>query len=154
MPSSVLATPEQLGRLQTLLKRAQYEIVLGDGTPGFIMNGVAYMFEGLESAMASFLTSRIETDLQKVAPHEVLDSESIPEPGKPVPPETIQAVVAGFAKAIGAKSGECSKCGRGLWWCVTRNGKKQPIDAELGISHFANCTHAQDFRKRQAADDG
>ena len=43
-------------------------------------------------------------------------------------------------------AGHCRACGRPIWWVLTKNGKKMPVTDE-GISHFADCTKAGEFRK-------
>lgn len=47
---------------------------------------------------------------------------------------------------------ECRSCGAPVLWCVTRNGKKMPVDLptvpeEATTSHFATCPEAGQWRK-------
>lgn len=46
----------------------------------------------------------------------------------------------------------CSFCGETILWCVTKKGKKMPVDIpnEIGdstVSHFATCPNAGERRK-------
>lgn len=48
--------------------------------------------------------------------------------------------------------GECRGCGEEIYWAITRRGKKMPIcqlDDGSWVSHFSNCTMANDFRKKE-----
>ena len=47
---------------------------------------------------------------------------------------------------------ECRSCGEPIIWCVTKSGKKMPVDVpnEIGqptTSHFATCPDSKDWRK-------
>lgn len=47
---------------------------------------------------------------------------------------------------------ECRSCGAQVLWCVTRKGKKMPVDIpaspeEATTSHFATCPEADQWRK-------
>jgi len=46
---------------------------------------------------------------------------------------------------IGEK-GECRGCGAEIYWVHTKNMKKMPVTIK-GLSHFADCPQAKDFRK-------
>lgn len=41
--------------------------------------------------------------------------------------------------------GQCSGCGRNVYWLTSRNGKKIPYTKE-GHSHWADCPAAERFR--------
>jgi hypothetical protein len=41
----------------------------------------------------------------------------------------------------------CRDCNRPIWFVKTRAGKWNPI-ADEGVSHFADCPAAKEFRKR------
>lgn len=47
---------------------------------------------------------------------------------------------------------QCRSCGMPIYWTKTRNGKSAPWDVlngkASGISHFATCAQAGDWRKR------
>ena len=48
--------------------------------------------------------------------------------------------------------GTCRSCGADLYWCVTQNGKKIPVDVPAGqetitVSHFATCPNSDTWRK-------
>jgi hypothetical protein len=42
---------------------------------------------------------------------------------------------------------ECKRCRRFIWWLKLPNGKKMPYTDDA-VSHFADCPHAEEFRKR------
>lgn len=49
-------------------------------------------------------------------------------------------------KALGAPA-ECKRCGQTIYWIVSgKTGKKNPITEE-GISHFADCPNAKEFKR-------
>lgn len=41
----------------------------------------------------------------------------------------------------------CRLCGRPVFWLTTKNGKAAPISA-YGITHFADCPRAEEFRAK------
>jgi hypothetical protein len=49
---------------------------------------------------------------------------------------------------------ECRSCGEPIVWCITKNGKKMPVDIEdegdwtMPLCHFATCAHADQWRKK------
>ncbi len=46
----------------------------------------------------------------------------------------------------------CTACGRTIWMVRMKSGKFNPVTAD-GISHFADCPNAKEFRRtRQSAD--
>lgn len=49
-------------------------------------------------------------------------------------------------KTIGADEGTCSGCHSMIYWVVTKKGKRAPFDPS-GISHFATCPKAGDFKR-------
>jgi len=49
---------------------------------------------------------------------------------------------------IGAPVGQCRACGEKIWWVKTKHGKPAPFTRE-GISHFADCPAAHQFRKKE-----
>lgn len=46
--------------------------------------------------------------------------------------------------------GSCRACGAPLAWCLTRAGKRAPLNPD-GTSHFATCPEASRFRTRSHA---
>lgn len=46
---------------------------------------------------------------------------------------------------VGDRS-RCKACGAEIWWVKHHSGKKAPYTVE-GISHFADCPHAEQFRR-------
>lgn len=62
-------------------------------------------------------------------------------------PAFTNAVVKLF-KVIGATPAICKKCGRDIWFVTTRHGKQAPY-TPAGISHFADCPHAEEFRRKE-----
>lgn len=40
----------------------------------------------------------------------------------------------------------CASCKAQIMWCITRKGNRAPLDP-TGISHFATCPNAGDFRR-------
>lgn len=54
-------------------------------------------------------------------------------------------VIAKLMNSIGADAGECKSCRAPLFWIVTKNGKKAPIDRD-GLNHFGSCPNAQAHR--------
>lgn len=46
---------------------------------------------------------------------------------------------------------ECRSCGAPIIWCLTKNGKKMPVDFpesnEPTTSHFATCPDGEKWRK-------
>ena len=45
----------------------------------------------------------------------------------------------------------CKKCSRPMFWAVTKNGKKMPVEKDSKgkwLSHFATCPYASDFNFR------
>lgn len=47
-----------------------------------------------------------------------------------------------------ANRDSCKACGRTIWWVRMKSGKMNPITAD-GISHFADCSNAKQFRKEE-----
>lgn len=48
--------------------------------------------------------------------------------------------------------GECRSCGAPVIWCITKKGKKMPVDPPPGgetatTSHFATCPESDTWRK-------
>lgn len=41
---------------------------------------------------------------------------------------------------------KCRGCGAPIYWIVTKNDKRMPVDRD-GTSHFATCPGANEFRK-------
>jgi hypothetical protein len=46
----------------------------------------------------------------------------------------------------GTKPSICRGCGSEIFWIVTKNGKRMPVNAD-GTSHFSSCPDADKFRK-------
>ena len=44
----------------------------------------------------------------------------------------------------------CTACGRTIWFVRMKSGKLNPITADGG-SHYADCTHAKQFRHGDSA---
>ena len=55
--------------------------------------------------------------------------------------------IVALYKAIGADEGKCRHCGKRIWWVTTKSGKPSPSTVD-GLSHFADCPGASNFRKR------
>ncbi len=51
-----------------------------------------------------------------------------------------------LVKILG-QAGTCRGCGDPIYWVITKNGKKSPLDAD-GESHFATCPKADRFRTK------
>lgn len=47
-----------------------------------------------------------------------------------------------------AKRGICRGCDKEIWWIVTVKGHYAPYDGD-GISHFATCPQAPQFRRKR-----
>lgn len=43
--------------------------------------------------------------------------------------------------------GLCRSCGEGIVWTVTKAGKRMPVNPD-GISHFATCPQAAEWRNQ------
>jgi hypothetical protein len=43
----------------------------------------------------------------------------------------------------------CRGCGQIVLWTITPHDRKMPIDRD-GVSHFATCPRAADFRRRRS----
>lgn len=65
---------------------------------------------------------------------------------KPGPIKTHTEKFAGVMQAIGAGSSPCKKCGTSMFWLITKNDKKMPVNAD-GTPHHMTCPHAGEFRK-------
>ena|GEM_PF-6536872 len=46
----------------------------------------------------------------------------------------------------GADKGRCRACGKEIWWLKTKSGKAMPWTRD-GVSHFADCPQANQFRR-------
>lgn len=55
-----------------------------------------------------------------------------------------------FAIPDGALMEKCRGCGEGIFWIVTKNGRRMPVNPD-GVSHFATCERAGQFRRRNAS---
>ena len=44
----------------------------------------------------------------------------------------------------------CRGCGKHIYWIETARRKKMPVDPD-GTPHFATCSHAFEFRKKERA---
>ena len=63
--------------------------------------------------------------------------------------EALEERAATLVKAVG-EPGKCRGCGAEIFWLTTfRNGKAAPDDA-TGVTHFATCRSAAQFRKQPA----
>jgi hypothetical protein len=51
--------------------------------------------------------------------------------------------VSGSPQGVASK---CRSCGATVYWIVTKNGKKMPVEAD-GVSHFARCPQAEAWRR-------
>lgn len=60
-------------------------------------------------------------------------------------------IVYAIACAVGLKGQAipCKGCGRELYFFPTVKGKRNPIDALTGISHWGNCPNAEEFRTKR-----
>jgi len=45
-----------------------------------------------------------------------------------------------------AQPSKCRGCGETVYWIITRNGKRMPVDPD-GTSHFATCPSAERYRR-------
>jgi predicted metal-binding protein len=52
-----------------------------------------------------------------------------------------------YSAAIDTRT--CRSCGARIAWLRTTSGRLAPVNAD-GISHFATCPQAEDWRKRKA----
>ncbi len=52
---------------------------------------------------------------------------------------------------VGGELAACKSCGEPIIWCITRKGKKMPVDVPDDdgptTSHFATCKDADKWRK-------
>jgi hypothetical protein len=52
---------------------------------------------------------------------------------------------------VAGRPGVCRACGRDIFWLeMTKSGKFAPYTKE-GVNHFADCEHADEFRKSAKA---
>lgn len=76
-------------------------------------------------------------------PAEPEPAAAAPEAPKPKPPRT-------WPIPAGAKPTTCSSCPTAVYWILTENMKRMPIDAfgpTAGQSHFSTCPNADQHRK-------
>jgi hypothetical protein len=59
--------------------------------------------------------------------------------------EIKQSIPPGLAPA------RCKGCGAKIYWLETVNGKKMPTNPD-GITHFATCARAAEFRRQKKAE--
>ncbi len=59
-----------------------------------------------------------------------------------------ESIVKDRLDKLGIKFSYCKKCGKEILFLETKTGKQMPVTCGL-ISHFADCPHAQDFRKNK-----
>jgi hypothetical protein len=63
--------------------------------------------------------------------------------------EALEHRAATLVKTFG-EPGKCRGCGADIFWLTTfRNGKAAPYDA-TGVTHFASCPSAAQFKKQPA----
>ena len=55
--------------------------------------------------------------------------------------------MSNLLKFIGNAS-ECRGCKAGIWWIVSRLGKRTPINSD-GTKHWDSCPQAREFKMRQ-----
>jgi len=63
--------------------------------------------------------------------------------------ETWQCPPWAIAPAAPIDTRTCRSCGARIAWLRTTSGRLAPVNAD-GISHFATCPQAEDWRKRKA----
>ena len=63
--------------------------------------------------------------------------------------ETWQCPPWAIAPAARIDTRTCRSCGARIAWLRTTSGRLAPVNAD-GISHFATCPQAEDWRKRKA----
>lgn len=69
--------------------------------------------------------------------------------------ETVQVKGRDFYFNVTAdlgKTSTCKGCGELICWATTRKGKKMPINKGGNgefVSHFENCTKADEFRRKK-----
>lgn len=64
---------------------------------------------------------------------------------------TFEFFVRDRLKKLGIVIYRCRDCGKEIFFLPTQSGKKMPITYGL-ISHFADCPHANKFRKNEKED--
>lgn len=63
--------------------------------------------------------------------------------------ETWQCPPWAIAPSAAIDTRTCRSCGARIAWLRTTSGRLAPVNAD-GISHFATCPQAEDWRKRKA----
>lgn len=61
----------------------------------------------------------------------------------------ITRAIPGWVATLHTKPAECRSCNATVYWCVTRQNKRMPLDPD-GTSHFATCPQAGKWRKGQS----
>lgn len=57
------------------------------------------------------------------------------------------AIPLGWTAELRDPPARCRSCGAVVLWCTTPAGKRAPVNRD-GVSHFATCPQASDWRKR------
>ncbi len=57
-----------------------------------------------------------------------------------------RARFAALFKVMGIERKECKACGAAIYFVASPKGKRIPY-TEDGVSHFADCPHANNFRR-------
>jgi hypothetical protein len=60
--------------------------------------------------------------------------------------------LADLLRLVG-RQGQCKSCAGSVFWVTTRYGKPCPVDCS-GAVHWSTCPHADQWRKRKAANRG
>lgn len=55
--------------------------------------------------------------------------------------------IRSLLKLIAFETRDCRGCGQQIWMVKLANGKTMPVSQD-GVSHFADCPNAAEFRRR------
>lgn len=106
-----------------------------------------------EGARAELRHCRCSSTIAIELPPLALASDSDPRPNSPedlggfAPAPPAERRGPTYAIPPGAPRRSCSTCAAIIFWIITPNGKRMPVDPD-GTSHFATCPDAKRHRRR------
>lgn len=62
-------------------------------------------------------------------------------------PEDFRVRIRALLKLIAFETRDCRACNQQIWMVKMANGKTMPVSQD-GVSHFADCPNAAEFRRR------